>query len=356
MIQKKRNLIKKKYNKVTTHYFNKVVKSSNFKNKRWQNFMKKFIKIYNNIYIYRNVRFNLRYINNLHKNKKTKKLQWRINHIRFIGNYINNKNLLNLNTFLFFNHLTKISYNENFFKKWYEYIDKHAFKETNSRRWKIFVKKWKTKHISLKLFKSFLFFLGMKRFLPYRKLFKNHLLLKVFCRYFEYIEYIKRKELQIMWRSFKQSKINNYTKNGWSASKKFMTSFRLKYDNLAILLGITPNKVTGREFIKLGGFRLNNKIIINHNYWWNLQEIIQIDLNVLIKIQPLYTDVLWDNTKLRINFLPFIETIWELMIFKMIRLPYAHELFEESILTERWLRYIVRYFPNKPKKLNFIKY
>jgi hypothetical protein len=52
----------------------------------------------------------------------------------------------------------------------------------------------------------------------------------------------------------------------------------------------------------------------------------------------------------RLQFASFFQVIWSNMMFMMVRWPYSHEIVEESIMTERWIRYYVRYFPSKLSK------
>lgn len=52
----------------------------------------------------------------------------------------------------------------------------------------------------------------------------------------------------------------------------------------------------------------------------------------------------------RIRFTSFLQASWSNMTFTMVRWPHSYELMQESLMSERWTRFFIRYFPVKVAK------
>jgi hypothetical protein len=89
--------------------------------------------------------------------------------------------------------------------------------------------------------------------------------------------------------------------------------------------------------------------------------MLQLDTKVIQEIRVLYKDAHWNSVRARLKFVPFLQTQWSIMLFMLIRWPQSYELFEESILNQRWVRFFIRYFPvriskYKKAKIKWYKY
>jgi hypothetical protein len=81
-----------------------------------------------------------------------------------------------------------------------------------------------------------------------------------------------------------------------------------------------------------------------------LQDVIQVDFHVWQNVKSLFHMSHWDKIKYRLKFSSFLYPCWSIMLFVFMKWPRRHELVEESIMTERWIRYYIRYFPVKVAK------
>jgi hypothetical protein len=89
--------------------------------------------------------------------------------------------------------------------------------------------------------------------------------------------------------------------------------------------------------------------------------MVQIDLKVNQEIQTLYKPTHWSSVRARLKFTQFLQVQWSLMLFMMVRWPHNYELFNESMLNQRWVRFFIRYFPvriakYKKAKVKWYKY
>jgi ribosomal protein S4 len=59
-------------------------------------------------------------------------------------------------------------------------------------------------------------------------------------------------------------------------------------DNLAVFLGLAPNRLMAQELVHFGGLRVNGMVVTKKNYSMNLNDMLQIDSKVNLEIQSLY--------------------------------------------------------------------
>jgi ribosomal protein S4 len=59
-------------------------------------------------------------------------------------------------------------------------------------------------------------------------------------------------------------------------------------DNLAVFLGLAPNRLMAQELVNFGGLRVNGIVVTKKNYSMNLNDMLQIDSKISSEIQALY--------------------------------------------------------------------
>ena len=62
----------------------------------------------------------------------------------------------------------------------------------------------------------------------------------------------------------------------------------MRLDNFILFLGLGPNRVISREFIRFGGLRVNDCTIVNYNYSLNTNDIFQVNLIARNYLSNLY--------------------------------------------------------------------
>jgi ribosomal protein S4 len=113
---------------------------------------------------------------------------------------------------------------------------------------------------------------------------------------------------------------------------------------------MAPNRPVAQELVMCGGVRVNGSVITDYNWILAVHDVVQIDLQVHNDIKSLFPLSRWNHIKYRLKFSSFFYTSWSLLLFIFMRWPRRYEVVEESALTERWIRYYIRYFPIKVAK------
>lgn len=67
----------------------------------------------------------------------------------------------------------------------------------------------------------------------------------------------------------------------------------------------------------------------------SINDLLQLELDFCHNMPLIYTEKHWDRIKIRLQYVPFLQPSWSLMMFTLLRWPYQHELQEESLWTER---------------------
>lgn len=310
------------YNKNSSIYFN------NNKINFYKNKVKK-IKINNKVNLLKKVTAHLNLLKKIWLSKTLFSIP-KLN-LNLQNNYVyKNQNINNLVK----NAINELCYEENFYGQY----DEFSFK------WKFFTKKW---FFNISRWKRAISFrwLMRKAWNNYRKLQKNFMFIKLFRTNFLLSTGLTEIELLNEWKHVRKGNSNNNL-----ALEQFNKHLQLKMDGIVMLFGLSPNRLVAQELIRCGGVRVNGLVTTNFNKFVKINNIIQFDKFIIDNVKSLYSLIKWNSIKVRIKYVGFIQTIWSLMLFKFIRLPYKHELFEESILTERWLRFFIRYFPIKISK------
>jgi hypothetical protein len=236
--------------------------------------------------------------------------------------------------------LKKINKQVNYKLKWLNYFEHKAF------RWKFYKKRW---YFSMSRWKRLAEFRRMlrKAWRRYRKLQKNFLFIKLLRANFHYIMGIKESELLQIWSKIRRG---NNLDNVTAPVNYLHQSLQLKMDNLAVFLGLAPNRLMAQELVNFGGLRVNGIVVTKKNYSMNLNDMLQIDSKISSEIQALYKTAHWKAVRARLNFTSFLQVQWSIMLFMMVRLPQNHEIVSRSMLNLRWIRFFIRYFPVRISK------
>jgi hypothetical protein len=235
--------------------------------------------------------------------------------------------------------------------KWYNYYEFRSF------RWKFYKKRW---YFAMSRWKRLLAFkrLMRKAWNNYRKINKNEIFIKLLRANFYYILGITEADLLNKWSRIRRG---NNTNDSQSTVGQLNQMLQLKIDGLAMFLGLAPNRLMAQEFVRCGGMRINGLVVTDQNYSMAHKDMLQIDLKINDIIRPLYNQAHWNAVRARLKFTQFIQIVWPIMLFMMVRWPHDYELLEESILNQRWLRFFIRYFPvriakYKKAKIKWHKY
>jgi hypothetical protein len=60
-------------------------------------------------------------------------------------------------------------------------------------------------------------------------------------------------------------------------------------DGLAMLFGLSPNRLIAQELVKCGGVRINGLVITNPNKFIKISNIIQFDKTIINNMKLLYS-------------------------------------------------------------------
>lgn len=314
--------------------------------------IKYFIKLYKNKlrkklkWLFRTAKQSskLRKYSNLLKNKTFKEFIINKQNIKLMSNGTNLSNRLKLYSYNLSKHIDDNN-------KWMNYYIRKSFK------WKFFKKRW---HYRYSKWKRLSYFKKlMKRAKDsYRKLQKNFIFIKLFRANFNNFMGISEEEVLNKWTKLRRGDNHNDNTN---IITRFNQMLQLKLDGLAIFLGLAPSRFLAQELIKCGGLRINGITITNINHFINLNNILQIDLQIKEDLKLFYSFNHWMKVKERLKYVEFLQVMWPMMMFMLIRWPHNYELYEDSILTSRWIRFFIRYFPiriskYKKSKVKWYKY
>ena len=249
------------------------------------------------------------------------------------------------------NTLKKINNQVKYKLKWFNYYEFKSF------RWKFQKKRW---YYTMSKWKRLAEFRRMLRnaWRNYRKLQKNFLFIKLLRANFKYILGIQESELLKKWVKVRRGTNSNHT---LSSVDYLNQSLQLKLDGLSMFLGLAPNRLMAQELVRFGGLRVNGLIVTNKNYSLHQNDMLQIDSKVIQDINTLYKDAHWNSVRSRLKFTSFLQVQWSIMLFMLTRWPQSYELWEESVLNQRWVRFFIRYFPvriskYKKAKVKWYKY
>lgn len=240
-----------------------------------------------------------------------------------------------------------------------KYINNKLFrklmrKRFNSFEWKFFDRKWYFKYSRWKY--SVLFKVLIKEaWNNFRKINKNFLFVKFFKVHVFNILGLKDWDLWCLW---KQIRFGNNVNYNISVMQRFNIFLQLKLDSLVLLLNIMPNRPLAQEFVKFGSLRINGSVETNFNKSLALNDILQVELASAVKIKKLYSKVgrfykdqsKHYNIQEVIKALPFLQILNSFLLIMLVRYPSKYEMVSESILSDRWIRFYVRYFPVKMAK------
>lgn len=247
--------------------------------------------------------------------------------------------------------IKRINKQINYRIKWFNYYEFKSF------RWKFHRKRW---YFTMSRWKRLAEFRRMLRnaWRSHRKLQKNFLFIKLLRANFKHILGITEGELLEKWTKIRRGTNLN---NSISSVEYLNQSLQLKLDGLSLFLGFAPNRLMAQEFIHFGGLRVNGSVSTDKNFSLHQGDMLQLDTKIIQEIRALYKDTHWNSVRARLKFTPFLQTQWSIMLFMLIRWPQNYELFEESILNQRWVRFFIRYFPvriskYKKAKIKWYKY
>lgn len=286
----------------------------------------------------------LRKYDNLLKNKQFKEFIKNKQNISLIPNSSNLNNKLKLYSYNLSKHIDDNN-------KWMNYYIRKSFK------WKFFKKRWHYRYSKWKRLSYFKKLMQRAKD-SYRKLQKNFIFIKLFRANFNNFMGISEVEMLNKWIKLRRGDNHNDNTN---IVTRFNQMLQLKLDGLAIFLGLAPSRFLAQELIKCGGLRINGIIVTNVNHFISLNNILQIDLQIKEDLKLFYSFNHWIKVKARLKYVEFLQVMWPMMMFMLIRWPHNYELYEDSVLTSRWIRFFIRYFPiriskYKKPKVKWYKY
>lgn len=236
--------------------------------------------------------------------------------------------------------LKNINKQINYKLKWLNYYEFKAFRwKFQKKRWYLIMSRWKR----LGEFRRML----RNAWRNYRKLQKNFIFIKLLRANFRYILGINEQDLLKKWVKIRRGTNLN---NTISSIEYLNQALQLKLDGLSLFFGFAPNRLMAQEFVRFGGLRINGTINTDSNFSLQQGDMLQVDNKVIQEIRVLYKDAHWSSVRARLKFVPFLQVQWSIMLFILVRWPQSHELFEESILNQRWVRFFIRYFPVRVSK------
>lgn len=217
--------------------------------------------------------------------------------------------------------------------------------ELRSFKWKFFNRKWYFKFSRWKasrLFRKALF----KAQSGYRKLKRNSTFVKLFQINFSYILGLSQKDLFLLWRPLRVG-FNNAID---SKVKHLYISLNCKLDFLIVMLGLAPNRYLSEEIVKSGFWAVNGNITLNHNHLLMVGDLHQMNscYNISRSLNKVRSKTLAPQGQ--ISTPAFLQKLNSLMLLYVTRWPYSYEVHDRTLMTERWLRWFVRYYPNKVRR------
>jgi hypothetical protein len=236
--------------------------------------------------------------------------------------------------------------------KLHRFYSKSIYK---SFKWKFILRKWFYTYSKWKRLSVFNVLIK-QAWDDYRKLKKNFFFIKLFKANFNYLIGINEYDLLNKWIKIRKSNVDNLDTVG-----RFNQMLQLKLDGLILFLGFSSTRFMAQELVRCGCIRINGVVNTNINTSFNLNDIIQFDLGIKKNLKKLYKLNHWLSIKSRLQYTNFLYTSWPLLMFTLVRRPNTHELLEESIFNERWVRFFIRYFPikishYKKPKIKWYKY
>jgi len=183
----------------------------------------------------------------------------------------------------------------------------------------------------------------------YRKINKNYLFVKLFKVTIHQMLGLSNVELQKFWLKARRGFGHSFSA---SSLHYLSTILAFKLDNLALLLGLRQNKYTAVELVKAGFFKVNGLVVSNANFTIFLFDVLQLNLDKVQASSLLNLSSIRHNT----NFMPFFQSLWSIASFVLVRYPYNFELISESTITDRWLRFYLRYCSIKAANIKSIKH
>lgn len=224
-----------------------------------------------------------------------------------------------------------------------------ALRRNDSRRFLLYLHRYRSseslreKAFKWAFFKK-LFKMWLKR---YRHIQKNKLFLSIFKAMFTRLTATHEKKFQNVWHFFRKFKRHVGGKSGITYFSRYIF---MRPELLLVLLGLVPNKKTGRLYAASGictinggtGNLLSESLIPG--------DICQISPILWKQAKTFQNYFHWDFIKTRFNKFSFITVDWAIFAFIIVKWPKGYEITAPKFLTERWLRYYVRNLPVRKRK------
>jgi len=241
--------------------------------------------------------------------------------------YLSHKSLINLKTLRLLQNATLAANHQ---------INRRLL----SSEYKIFLWKLKVKHNYHQQFRwkqsaSFKSLL-LKAEKNYRKINKNYLFVKLFKVTMHQMLGLSSTELQKLWLKARRGFGHSFSTSNLHYLSTILT---FKLDNLTLLLGLRQNKYAAIELVRTGFFKVNGLVVSNANFTIFLFDVLQLNLDKVQASSLLNLSSIRCNT----NFISFFQPLWSIASFVLVRYPYNFELVSESAITNRWLRFYLRY-------------
>ena len=211
--------------------------------------------------------------------------------------------------------------------------------------------RWHFRHelSQFKLFRKF-FRRGLKR---YRKIQKNRLFVTKFRKNFSKLTGFNEKFIYLKWLHFRKN-YNQY----WSTSNavaRFGQSLVLVPYCFLVIAKVAPSLAASKHLINSGAVSINGVSTTSFGTFIP-GDILQINLTAFQGLRVLFSYQQWNNIGIENNTLPFMYVDWSCMLFMLTRWPRGYEFAAPSFLSERWVRYYVRIFPNRAARFKKMSY
>ena len=223
---------------------------------------------------------------------------------------------------------------------WFNFWDK-----LTTFKWFFEYKRWR---------KSYQLALWFRRLRSYRKLKKERFYMGLFRLFFYYLGNINEASLTNMWKRFRQLDSRyNLTIGG---GNRFLQVLQLRLSNLLVFLGLATNSFNALEASKIGLVRINGFTKINPYSTLMIGDMLQINLDAAQGYLSLFSDLYWVRVESQTNFVGFIQVMFSMLLFTVIRWPRQYELLEtDSRLNNRMLLQLLRLFPFRAGKQTAIE-
>jgi hypothetical protein len=183
----------------------------------------------------------------------------------------------------------------------------------------------------------------------YRRIYKNINFITLFRKNFQYFTNFNEKQLMNFWFQFRFG-----TNIFWGFAnlvQKFNQSLLLLPQNFIIFLGLAPSQFASKILIQSGCIIINGVSSVKFSTFIKPGDIVQVLPQMINYSKIMFKYQQWSYVKTRLNYISFLQVDWALLMFSIIKWPLKYELIGPSFLSERWVRFYIRYFPKKKRKL-----